>query len=184
MKIVRFLTPRAWITAGVFVISGLGALSHFVFELSGGSVAAAVFTPVNESVWEHLKMAYWPMLVWWIAGYYVLSRNKKITPAAWFCALAGAELFCLLFITGFFYAYTGALGIQSVAADIASFFLAVALSQAFGFHLYRYSKARPRRLIVCVAALTVMAAAFIVFTFAPPRVPLFFDTSAGTYGIP
>lgn len=55
----------ALIVCGVGAIFSLavGALSHFFYEWSGGSTAAGIFFPVNESVWEHMKLVFFPFLV-------------------------------------------------------------------------------------------------------------------------
>ena len=41
----------------------LGSLCHFLYDWSGGLSLAALFCPVNESVWEHLKLLYFPFLL-------------------------------------------------------------------------------------------------------------------------
>ena len=42
----------------VLVAAFLGTLNHFLYFLSGQSPIIALFCPVNESVWEHLKLLY------------------------------------------------------------------------------------------------------------------------------
>jgi hypothetical protein len=42
---------------GIVFIIIIGSLLHFTFELSGHQ-AIGVFSAVNESVWEHLKLSY------------------------------------------------------------------------------------------------------------------------------
>jgi len=34
----------------------LGTLSHFFYDWSGQNIIVGMFCPVNESVWEHLKL--------------------------------------------------------------------------------------------------------------------------------
>jgi len=50
---------RRELAGAVFIIL-LGSMLHFTFELSGENPVVGVFSAVNESVWEHLKLAYWP----------------------------------------------------------------------------------------------------------------------------
>lgn len=44
---------------------------HFLYDLTGGFFGVAWFCPVNESIWEHLKLFYYPFLIfeliyrWW-----------------------------------------------------------------------------------------------------------------------
>ena len=42
----------------------VGGLTHFAFAWLGKTNWAAPFVPVNESVWEHLKMSYWTTFLW------------------------------------------------------------------------------------------------------------------------
>ena len=48
-----------WEVSGVLFILAIGSALHFVFEWTGEFTLVAPFVPVNESVWEHLKMAFW-----------------------------------------------------------------------------------------------------------------------------
>ena len=45
-----------WEIIGTFFIIIAGSLLHFVYEWTGYSDIMGLFTPVNESVWEHLKL--------------------------------------------------------------------------------------------------------------------------------
>ena len=40
-----------------------GSALHFVFDLLSGFAPVGIIAAVNESVWEHMKLAFWPMLV-------------------------------------------------------------------------------------------------------------------------
>lgn len=41
-------------------ISILGVLLHFTYEWSGDNPAVGLFSAVNESTWEHLKLIFFP----------------------------------------------------------------------------------------------------------------------------
>ena len=49
--------------AGIVFIIILGSILHFTFEWSGSQAVVGVFSAVNESVWEHLKLGFWPAIV-------------------------------------------------------------------------------------------------------------------------
>ncbi len=46
---------KRWEIAGIFWIIIIGSLLHFTYEWSNKSLIVALFSPVNESVWEHLN---------------------------------------------------------------------------------------------------------------------------------
>jgi len=50
--------------AGAAFVILVGSALHFVFDWTGGWRPAALFAAVNESIWEHLKLAFWPGLAW------------------------------------------------------------------------------------------------------------------------
>lgn len=50
---------------GAFVVIMLGASAlHFAFELSGFAEPVAIIASVNESTFEHLKLFFWPALLY------------------------------------------------------------------------------------------------------------------------
>ena len=53
-----------WQLGGFLFVCAAGTALHFLYQWSGESVAAAPFAAVNESVWEHMKLLFWPMLLW------------------------------------------------------------------------------------------------------------------------
>ena len=44
-------------------ISVLGVLLHFTYEWSGDNAVVGLFSAVNESTWEHLKLLFFPFLL-------------------------------------------------------------------------------------------------------------------------
>ena len=61
---------RKWLIAGFLSILAGSAL-HFLYDLWPNPLTA-VFAPVSESVWEHLKLLYWPFL----AAAFVLTKGE------------------------------------------------------------------------------------------------------------
>ena len=103
----------------------LGTLMHFFYEWSGDLTIIGILCPVNESVWEHLKLIFYPFIFWEIAEYFIFNDH---TPLA-FSKLCGA--LCGMTATlAVHYIYTGASGKESMAADIISFVLGI--GAAFG----------------------------------------------------
>jgi hypothetical protein len=128
-------------------------------------------------------MAFWPVLIWWLAVYLLNQQKHGIPAAQWFLSCVTSELVCLLAIVCFFYTYTGAFGIESLGLDIFSLFLGIGAGQLAASHVYRYAKLHRYDLYVSIALLVLLAAAFTVFTFDPPLIPAFRDSVTGAYGI-
>jgi hypothetical protein len=48
-----------WDAGGILFIAIFGTSLHFFFELSNFWKPVVIIAAVNESTWEHLKMAFW-----------------------------------------------------------------------------------------------------------------------------
>jgi hypothetical protein len=182
-KIILKNTVARWHAWGVLFIIALGSLLHFAFAFLGKPVWLAFLFPVNESVWEHLKMAYWPALLWWIIGYFTLRRQAAPGCRLWFSAAAAALIVPLFVIVMLYYFYTGVFGIESVIVDIAIYVLAVLAGQAVGVYCYRRLPERWPLFFMAVLVILGLAAAFVWFTYDPPAVDLFYDHHHHSYGI-
>lgn len=60
---------------GVLFTAATGTLLHFVYEWSGSAVIVGLFAPVNESVWEHIKLLFFPGLLFSVWDYFHASRR-------------------------------------------------------------------------------------------------------------
>lgn len=168
-----------WEIIGIAVISILGAVLHFAFDWSGQLEPVGVIAAVNESVWEHFKIGFWPVLFYAIVEYRFLKNftvNFVIAKAACVYVIPAA-------IAVLFYSYTAIIGQQILIVDISIFVIAIALGQLTSYKILTLSQ-WPRWLNpVGVFLIIILAIAFGVFTFYPPHLPLFRDGATGTYGI-
>lgn len=168
---------QRWEVAGLFFAIGVGNLLHFVYEWSGEHVIAALFSSVNESTWEHMKLLAVPWVVW------SAVELAALRGASMLGARAAGLLAGLATIPALYYTYTGALGVNSSLVNISIFQVAVLL--AFGVS---FSLGKRRRLsgglwqILGGAVLVGMTALLIRWTFAPPTLPLFVDPATGLAG--
>ena len=106
---------------GGFVFTGiLGTFLHFLFDLAGGSLWAGLFSAVNESIWEHMKLLFYPMVLFALVEYGFWGKE---TPGFWKVKLLGI-LVGLALIPVIYYSYTGILGVSADWFNIAIFFLA------------------------------------------------------------
>jgi hypothetical protein len=128
-------------------------------------------------------MSFWVNLLWWVLAYADLSGRAGFSATRWLVACAGALYTAMLLILSSYYAYTGAFGVEILAVDVLILLLGVTVSQLLALHLVRYVTERKSFRAVSLAAILILAAAFILFTFAPPRVPMFMDPQTGLYGI-
>jgi hypothetical protein len=164
---------------GMVFIIVLGSVLHFTFEWSGSQPVVGVFSAVNESVWEHLKLAYWPALLFLLVEYVPLKKAV----ANFFLAKTVGVYLMVLIIPAVFYSYTAFTGESILAVDIGSFVVAVVVGQLASFKLLTHRRLSEKFAWISLGALVALGIAFAVFTFAPPHVGVFRDPVTGGYGI-
>ena len=57
-------TLKTYMCIGIFFVITAGSLAHFFYDWSGHASIVGYFTPVNESIWEHMKLLFFPMLLY------------------------------------------------------------------------------------------------------------------------
>lgn len=154
----------------------LGTLLHFTYNWSNNNLLVGAFSAVNESTWEHLKLAFFPMLISTLIGLKYFKNEPKFL-----CARVIAILVSITFITIFFYTYNGAIGLSSALTNILSFIFAIVLGELFFYitleHNFYCNETIAKFILV---ALILM---FVLFTYCPPTIPLFKDPLSNTYGM-
>ncbi|MFZ5974188.1 MAG: DUF6512 family protein [Bacillota bacterium] len=170
-------SKRRWLITAILAAI-LGCMLHFIFDLLSGFTPVGIIGAVNESVWEHMKLAFWPMLV---LGALAGTRFGYSTREWAFPLAEGITVSLFAIPLGYYFIECG-LGIESVIIDIVLFFAAVFV----GFGIIERTLKRDTAHLAVLGwfVLAVWAACFIIFTFFPLHLPLFFDSSGAFYGMP
>ncbi len=151
---------------GALFIILAGTPLHFLYSATGWPFAAWL-GPINESTWEHFKLAIWPGIAWalweWI-------QCPECRHALWTAKLV-ALISMPVAITAVFYGYTALLGRNLLALDIGTFVLAVCFGQWLSYRTWR----RDLRWGISGWLILVIALAFVYFSYSPPQWFLFSD---------
>lgn len=167
-----------WQYAGFVFTAVGGTLLHFLYDWTGGSVLAAPFSAVNESTWEHMKLLYFPMLVFAL----IQSRFFRERKDFWCVKLAGI-LTGLVLIPVLFYTLNGVFGKTPDWVNIAIFFVSTAVAFIVETRLFKMDSLNCRAPFLAFAVIVLIGVLFVVFTFVTPQISLFRDPLSGSYGI-
>ncbi len=168
----RFHEKR-WEIAGVLFTVIVGTLLHFTYIWSGENQIVAVFSAVNESVWEHGKLLAVPWILWSVVESLALRGSGRPVLSA----RAAGLLAGMVAIPTLYYTYTGVVGQRFLAADLAIFLLAVLLAMAVSLRLlYCRGLGQPVWQIVGGMVLAGVMLLLAYWTFMPPQLPLFWET--------
>jgi hypothetical protein len=169
----------AWELTGAVLISVAGSLLHFAFDFFNRWPPLALIAAVNESTWEHLKLAFWPALIFALIERPFFRRRVN----NFWTAKAAGILAMPLVIISVFYGYTALAGRNVLWADISVFVLAVFVGQMLSSKILLCRPFRPGIQTAALIVLALMIAAFLLLTFFPPHLFLFCDPRTGQYGL-
>lgn len=147
----------------------MGCLFHFVYDFFPCAAWAWLF-PINESIFEHLKLAFYPLVIVHIF-FYPRVCHRRFVAAVFYGALTSIMSVALLY-----YFYTSAFHLYSLSADILLLFIALWFGELMIKHIYTYLDVT----IVWpyVVNLLFLFVFFILGTYFPLSFPLFIDMSA------
>ena len=167
-----------WQLWGFAVTSLGGTLLHFLYDWLGGAKWIAPLSGVNESTFEHMKLLFWPMLIFAVVQSFFFGDRGDF----WCVKLKGI-LLGLVLIPVLFYTYNGVIGKSPDWLNIAIFFICAAIAYIYETRRFNNAATACKHPNLAIALLCAIAALFVVFTFAVPEIGLFKDPLTGTYGI-
>lgn len=158
----------------------LGTLLHFLYEWTGENVIIASFSAVNESVWEHLKLVFFPMLLAAVVEYFFVNKLAHNYIEAKTIGIFSS--ICFIVVT--FFTYTGIIGTNFLILDILIFISSIILGEYISYKLMkRKNESNQKTKLLASVILGFLLICFVVCTYLTPRVNLFRDPVTGAYGI-
>ena len=160
----------------IFIIIA-GILMHFSYKWSNENQIVGIFSAVNESTWEHLKLIFFPMLITIIIGTFYYKGEYE----SYLCIKTKGLLISLVSIIILFYTYSGVLGNNISAINIGIYIVSVIIGQIYSYN-------RLNDIAICnnkiaIGVLITLLISFVVFTFYTPEIGIFKDPTTNTYGI-
>ena len=164
-----------------------GSALHFSFEFSEFWTPLAFISAVNESVWEHLKMYFWPGLIYALVQY---TYTRDIANNYWLAKL-GSLIMTPIGIVISFYGYLAITlplyGKGFFELDLMTMVFGLTLGSITAYKIMISPKLdKPSKNTVIAGYLTLVAM-FSTFTYYPPKIFLFENYFGyeyrGEYGI-
>ncbi|MBQ8043937.1 MAG: hypothetical protein IJ272_07310 [Clostridia bacterium] len=176
------ITYKKIITIACIVSILLGVFLHFAYDLSGNSIVVGLFAPVNESVWEHLKLIIVPFTLFSVAFYfYTKKKFSNMLLVTLFGNIVG-----MFVVTTLYYLGTAIFAGDNMTYNIIIYAIGM-IASYFILYLGIYNKdfieETKGSTLVGACALTLLFAIFITNTFSPIKFDLTRDPVTKTYGI-
>ena len=167
-----------WQLMGFAVTALGGTLLHFIYDWLGEAAWVAPFSGVNESTWEHMKLLFWPMLIFAIVQSFFFKEREDF-----FCVKLRGILLGLALIPVLFYTYNGVIGRSPDWINIAIFFISAAVVYIYETRQFNNGTVICKNPRLAIILLSIIAVLFVLFTFLTPELGIFKDPLTGSYGV-
>ncbi len=164
---------------GIFVIMPLSILCHFLYEWNSNFIFS-VFCPINESIWEHMKLMATPFLLYGIFEW-IYYKKKNINYDNLLISL------CISIIVGIIaylvpYLIIDKFISHNMIVSISLLFLDYCFMEYLSFKIINTNKIKYSNYIGTIL-LFLIYFMFYYLTYNPPHTYLFYDTKDKSYGI-
>lgn len=156
---------KKWFAAAAAATVCLGSAWHFLYDWCPHFLVG-LFAPVNESVWEHLKLLFWPVIP------AALALGRRWGERRVWSAFLAALLAMPVALCAVYYLAAAGFGLHGLALDIGLY----AGTVCAGFWAaFRWSSARrlERRLGELLMLAGLYGCALVLFTLEAPPLPIF-----------
>lgn len=154
-------------------------ITHFLYDWFP-SPFTALFFPVNESIWEHMKMLYTTILLYGILEYFIVWIKKisihNFLISLFLKAFLSIPIYLIIYLPIYF---------MIGEKMIVSILLLVIVLWIVNFIGYKIESLREIKYGNAVATIFIILGFVLMgyFTYNPPRNFLFLDTEHEKYGI-
>ncbi len=168
-----------WEGFGFIVTSLLGTLLHFLYGWTQ-SFVAALFSSVNESTWEHMKLLFFPMFLVAVVQNRFIGKEYD----GFWCIKRDGMLLGVTLIPVIFYTLRGIFGNTPDFVNIAIFFVAAAIAYLYETRRFQRGSSSCKSPKAAMLTFCLIAVLFWGFTFITPTIPLFQNPVDGSFGLP
>lgn len=165
---------------GVIVTFLLTVLYHFLYKWFPNPIFE-VFFPVNESIWEHMKLLYSGILTFNIIEY-IIYRKKNINTNNFFTVtflmmITSIILYLIIYLP--LYDMFG----ENMIISISLLVIVIILEQIFSYYLLNYGKENKLLNKVSIILIILGYVTLLSLTINPPRNYIFYDIVEHKYGV-
>ena len=163
----------------VIAIFSLCFLLHFIYQWLPNPFFA-IISPVNESIWEHMKLVYTATILWGIIEYIILIKKdikfQNIFTSIFTSAFLSIPIYLIMFLP--IYHKIG----DSMFLNISLMAITIIITQIISYFILKANE-EPLLNYISIFLIILIYVIFGYLTYNAPHNYLFFDTQEEKYGI-
>ena len=163
----------------VVIFFALSFLWHFVYDLIPNFVTA-IFFPVNESIWEHMKIIFGVIIFGSLISL-ILMQKFKIKYNNFYVEIIIKAILGVIFYLAIFIPLYNIFG-ENMFISITLMLITYIVMEFIGYKILLLDELEIKILPIILIVLCYIL--FALLTFYPPHNTIFFDEIKLIYGIP
>lgn len=167
------LIPRNFIYLISILVFLMSFILHFIYQWTGESVIVGAFAPIDESIWEHTKLAFFPLVFLYSVYYLVCFKKTDIDKEKWFTCMLLNIIISVLLIPMLYYFINSGLGIENTFVNIMILLVSLVIGALISAHFYKYGRGINFVLSICITVFLVFI--YILFTYSKVDLPMFYE---------
>lgn len=165
---------------GTLTIFTLAFIYHFLYEWFPNPIFSILF-PVNESIWEHMKLLYTGILSWGLIEIILLKKNKinynNYPYQLFLTSFTSIIVYLILYLP--IYNIIG----EKLIISISLLFIVILLEQILSYYLLKQKKENEILDKISIILIILFYMILLNLTYDPPKKYIFYDTVENKYGI-
>ena len=170
---------KKWKIISPIIIFIIASISHFIYTIFD-SIITSFFFPVNESIFEHIKLIYTSILLFSLIEFFVLKKldihvnNKGINP--FISGISNIIIFLIIYLPIRYILN------ENMIVTLIILFISEAITSFISYKVFNYEQIINDKLGLIITLLVYIP--LIYLTYNPPHTNFFYDTEKEFYGIP
>lgn len=166
-----------FLVISVVIISIVGTLSHFLYDISNHNKIIGLFCAVNESTWEHVKIALTPTFLWGLVDGFINGSNPN-----YFLAKFVSLFIIILLMPALYYGHKAISKKEIFILDIISFYIVIITSQYLFYILLKIDNIHYLIQYMSCVGTFLLFGGYMIHTLMPAKSFLFKDPLTNKYG--
>ncbi len=152
---------------------------HFVYDKYPNFITS-IFTPVNESIWEHMKILFGGIIISGVIQKIIVITKKldinNMCFSNFIAALLSIPIFLIIFLP--IYSFTG----ENLLINIILMFIVISICEFIAYKITNIQNLKLENVTIILVCIVYIL--FGILTYYPPKNNLFLEEKTNTYGIP
>ena len=161
----------------IILISIIGTLSHFLYDISNHNKIVGLFSAVNESTWEHIKIALTPTLLWSLLDGFIYGTNPN-----YFFAKFISLFIIIILMPLLFYGHKALIKKDVFIIDIIIFYIVIIASQYLFYTILRLNELPYFIGYLSCIGIFLLFGGYMIHTLMPAKSFIFEDPINHKYG--